>query len=120
MPRLKRRVSLPPPAAEARDFAVQFIEEFSREDLPLPTVFPDSERSVSIQMSVKEFIFLLTCFEGGRGNYNAIHDTYRMSGSYNSLSINDISESPFLKYLQYLLRPLSDQCSPRQSIQMNA
>ncbi len=107
MPRLKRRVSFPP-AAEARDFAVQFIEEFSRKGLPLPTVFPDSERSVSIQMSVKEFIFLLTCFEGRRGNYNAIHDTYRMSGSYNSLSINDISESPFLKYLQYLLRPLSD------------
>ena len=100
-----------PPSGGARAYAVKFIDEFSKKDLPPPTVFPDNDRSVSIQMGVKQFIFLLTCFEGGRGIYNAIHDTYRMSGSYNDLSVDGIPESPFLKYLQCLLGPLSEHAS---------
>lgn len=100
-----------PPSEEARSYAVKFIDEFSKRDLPPPTVFPDNNRSVSIQMGVKQFIFLLTCFEGGRGIYDAIHDTYRMSGSYNDLSVDGIPGSPFLKCLQCLLSPLSDHAS---------
>ena len=100
-----------PPSGGARTYAVKFIDEFAKKDLPPPTVFPDNDRSVSIQMGVKQFIFLLTCFEGGRGIYNAIHDTYRMSGSYNDLSVDGISGSPFLKYLQCLLSPLSEHAS---------
>ncbi len=100
-----------PPSGGARAYAAKFIDEFSKKDLPPPTVFPDNDRSVSIQMGVKQFIFLLTCFEGGRGIYNAIHDTYRMSGSYNDLSVDGIPGSPFLKYLQCLLSPLSDHAS---------
>ena len=100
-----------PPSGEARAYAVKFLDEFSKKDLPPPTVFPDNDRGVSIQMGVKQFIFLLTCFEGGRGIYNAIHDTYRMSGSYNDLSVDGIPESPFLKYLQCLLSPLSENAS---------
>ena len=100
-----------PPSGEARAYAVKFIDEFSKKDLPPPTVFPDNDRSVSIQMGVKQFIFLLTCFEGGRGIYNAIHDTYRTSGSYNDLSVDGIPGSPFLKYLQCLLSPLSEHAN---------
>ena len=100
-----------PPSGEARAYAVKFINEFSKKDLPPPTVFPDNDCGVSIQMGVKQFIFLLTCFEGGHGIYNAIHDTYRMSGSYNDLSVDDIPGSPFLKYLQCLLSPLSENAS---------
>ena len=100
-----------PPSGEARAYAVKFIDEFSKKDLPPPTVFPDNDCGVSIQMGVKQFIFLLTCFEGGHGIYNAIHDTYRMSGSYNDLSVDDIPGSPFLKYLQCLLSPLSENAS---------
>ena len=106
-----REEGIEPPSGEARAYAVKFIDEFSKRDLPPPTVFPDNDRSVSIQMGVKQFIFLLTCFEGGRGIYNAIHDTYRMSGSYNDLSVDGILGSPFLKYLQCLLSPLSDHAS---------
>lgn len=100
-----------PPSGEARAYAMKFIDEFSKKDLPPPTVFPDNDRGVSIQMGIKQFIFLLTCLEGGRGIYNAIHDTYRMSGSYNDLSVDDIPRSPFLKYLQCLLSPLSDHAT---------
>ena len=100
-----------PPSAEARAYAVKFMDEFSKKDLPPPTVFPDNDRGVSILMGVKQFIFLLTCLEGGRGIYNAIHDTYRMSGSYNDLSVDDIPGSPFLEYLQCLLSPLSDHAT---------
>ena len=100
-----------PPSDGARAYAVKFIDEFSKRDLPPPTVFPDNDRSVSIQMGVKQFIFLLTCFEGGRGIYNAIHDTYRMSGSYYDLSVDGIPGSPFLKYLHCLLSPLSEHAS---------
>lgn len=100
-----------PPTLEARAYAEKFIEAFSTRGLPPPTVFPDDRRGVSIQMGVKQFIFLLTCFEGGHGIYNAIHDEYRMSGSYNNLSIEGIPESPFLKYLQCLMSPLSEYVS---------
>ena len=100
-----------PPSRGARAYAMKFMDEFSNKDLPPPTVFPDNDRGVSIQMGVKQFIFLLTCFEGGSGIYNAIHDTYRMSGSYNDLSVEGIPGSPFLNYLQCLLSPLSEHAS---------
>ncbi len=99
------------PFSEARAFAEKFIEEFSKKDLPPPSVFPDDERSVSIQIGVKGFIFLLTCFKGGNGIYNAIHDTYRASGSYKDLSVDGISGSPLLQHLQCLMSPLSQDVS---------
>ena len=99
------------PFEEARDFAKKFIEEFSKTDLPPPSVFPDDERSVSIQMGVKGFIFLLTCFKGGSGIYNVIHDTYRASGSYKDLSLDGIPGSPFFQHLQCLMNPLSEDVS---------
>ncbi len=100
-----------PPSAEARAFAEKFVEEFSGQDLPSPSVFPDDDCGVSIQMEVTGFIFLLTCLEDGSGIYNAIHDTYRVSGSYRDLSIARIAESEFLRHMRCLMRPLSNHAS---------
>ena len=99
------------PSAEARTYAERFIHEFAKTDLPPASVFPDDDRGVSIQMEVTGFIFLLTCFEGGNGIYNAVHDTYRVTGSYKDLSIADIAESEFLQLTRCLMRPLTEHAS---------
>ena len=96
-----------PPSEEACAFAGAFIQEFSKIDLPEASVFADDDRGVSIQMEVEGFIFLLTCLEGGSGIYNAVHDTYRVAGSYRDLSILGIAESEFFKHMRCLMQPLS-------------
>ena len=96
------------PSADACAFAERFIQALASIALPPACVFPDDDRSVSIQIGQREFIFLLTCFEGGSGKYNAVHDTFRVSGSYNDLSLDRIADSPFLQQLKCMLRSLSE------------
>ena len=100
---------LEPPSAEARRFAERFILDLARVDLPLASVFADEDRSVSMQMEVTGFSFLLTCFEGGSGICNVAHQTYRSEGSYKGLSVADVTESRFLQHLRCLIEPLTKE-----------
>ena len=99
------------PSKNARTLARRFIQEFAHMGLPTASVFADEGRSVSIQMEVTGFVFLLTCSEGGRGVYNISHRTRSsinsLEASYTIASLEEIGASAVLTQLRCLIKPLT-------------
>ena len=83
------------------------ILECAKAALPLATVLADADRGVSIQTESTGSFFLLTSFAGGSGRYVIARQTYRLGGSFKSLSGADIPESKFVRHLRCFMNPLT-------------
>ena len=87
-------------------YAEAFVNELAKiDDLPLPSVFPDDDRSVSIQIEGYRFIVVLTCKEDKTGIYNVNHDEYMHEGIYRNMEIEQIPRSDFLRQVRCSLHP---------------
>lgn len=97
------------PGSVAVRYAKAFVEALAGiSGLPLPSITPDEDRSVSIQMQGDRFIFLLTCRDDDTGIFNVSHDEYFLEGRYRNLKASGISSSKFFRQIRCLLHPITD------------
>lgn len=97
------------PGRVAVRYAKAFVEALAGiSGLPLPSITPDEDRSVSIQMQGERFIFLLTCRDDNTGIFNVSHDEYFLEGQYRNLEASGISSSKFFRLIRCLLHPITD------------
>ena len=97
------------PGRVAVRYATAFVEALAGiSGLPLPSITPDEDRSVSIQMQGERFIFLLTCRDDNTGIFNVSHDEYFLGGQYRNLEDSGISGSKFFRQIRCLLHPITD------------
>lgn len=97
------------PGRVAVRYATAFVEALAGiSGLPLPSITPDEDRSVSIQMQGERFIFLLTCRDDNTGIFNVSHDEYFLEGQYRNLEDSGISGSKLFRQIRCLLDPITD------------
>ena len=93
------------PGPVSVSYASAFIRSLSKiADLPLPSVTPDEDGSVSIQIGNRELIFVLTCCEDKTGIFNVSHKEYALQGHYRNIEVEKIPNSRFFQQISTLLR----------------
>ena len=98
-------VGWPHPRPVAVAYASAFIQSLSGiANLPLPSVTPEEDGSVSIQIGRKDFIFVLTCCEDKTGLFNVSHEEYALQGHYRNIEVEKIPNSQFFRQIACLLR----------------
>lgn len=98
-------VGWPRPGPVAVSYVSAFIQSLSGiANLPLPSVTPDEDGSVSIQVGRRDFIFVLTCCEDKTGIFNVTHKEYALQGHYRNMEVERIPNSRFFHQIACLLR----------------
>ena len=98
-------VGWPRPGPVAVSYASAFIRSLSGiANLPLPSVTPDQDGSVSIQVGRRDYIFVLTCCEDKTGIFNVTHKEYALQGHYRNMEVDRIPNSRFFRQIACLLR----------------
>ena len=93
------------PGLVSVSYASAFIRSLSKiESLPIPSVTPDEDGSVSIQIGNREFIFVLTCCEDKTGIFNVSHKEYALQGHYRNIEVEKIPNSQVFQQISTLLR----------------
>lgn len=98
-------IGWPRPGPVAVSYASAFAQSLSRiANLPLPSVTPDEDDSVSIQIGRRDYIFVLTCCEDKTGIFNVTHKEYAVQGHYRNMEVEKIPNSQFFHQIACLLR----------------